>query len=337
MVLGALGEISVGCGVKMIKRVGSLVGTLLVLGACSQTQLLVHTAKRISGPDAQSKGSYKIGKPYQIKGIWYYPKVNYQHIETGIASWYGPGFHGKKTANGEIYNQNNLTAAHRTLPMPSLVQVTNLENGRSLRLTVNDRGPFAHGRVIDVSRRAAQLLGFHRRGTARVRVAILASESRLLARRARNGNTLARTGSPIQRNTKLPKATVASQGLAPPPGGQAARVSAAVSDSRAAIRRSAPRERLTPEAALPDGTVTTVAVGSSDMYVQVGAYTQFQNAHQAAARLGNLQTVTVSSKILDGREFFRVRAGPFNNLKAADNLLETILRLGFSDARITID
>ena len=73
------------------------------------------------------------------------------------------------------------------------------------------------------------------------------------------------------------------------------------------------------------------------MYVQVGAYTQFQNAHQAAARLGNLQNVTVSSKIVDGREFFRVRAGPFNNLKAADNLLETILRLGFSDARITID
>ena len=110
--------------------------------------------------------------------------------------------------------------------MPSLVQVTNLENGRSLRLTVNDRGPFAHGRVIDVSRRAAQLLGFHRKGTARVRVAILAPESRLLASQARSGNTLARTGSPIQRNTKLPKATVASRRLAPPPGGQAARARA---------------------------------------------------------------------------------------------------------------
>ena len=145
-------------------------GVIFLLGACAQTQLLVHTAKRISGQDVQSKGNYKIGKPYQIKGVWYYPKVNYQHTETGIASWYGPGFHGKKTANGEIYDQNALTAAHRTLPMPSLVQVTNLENGRSLRLTVNDRGPFAHGRVIDVSRRAAQLLGFHRQGTARVRV-----------------------------------------------------------------------------------------------------------------------------------------------------------------------
>ncbi len=321
----------------MIKLVGFLVGTLLVLGACAQTQLLVHTAKRISGPYAQSEGVYKIGKPYQINKVWYYPKVDYQHDETGIASWYGPGFHGKKTANGETYNQNALTAAHRTLPMPSLVQVTNLENGRSLRLTVNDRGPFAHGRVIDVSRRAAQLLGFHRRGTARVRVAILSSESRLLARQARSGNNLARAGSPIQRNTKLPKAKVASPGLEPPPGGQAAQMSAAVSDSRVAIRRSAPRERLTPEAAVPDGTVTTVAVGSSDMYVQVGAFTQFQNAHQAAARLGSLQNVTVTSKIVDGREFFRVRAGPLDELKAADRVLETILRSGFSDARIIID
>ena len=92
-----------------------------------------------------------------------------------------------------------------------------------------------------------------------------------------------------------------------------------------------------PEAALPDGTVTSVAVGSSDMYVQVGAYTQFQNAHQVAARLDGLQNITVTSKIVEGREFFRVRAGPFNDLRAADNLLETILRFGFSDARITID
>ena len=337
MVFGALGEISVGSSVKMVKRVGLLAGVLFLLGACAQTQLLVHTAKRISGQDVQSKGKYKIGNPYQIKGVWYYPKVNYQHTETGIASWYGPGFHGKKTANGEIYNQNALTAAHRTLPMPSLVQVTNLENGRSLRLTVNDRGPFAHGRVLDVSRRAAQLLGFHRQGTARVRVTILATESRLLARQALNGNTLARTGSPIQRNTKLPKAMVASRGLAPPPGGQAARESPAAPKSRADIRRSSPRARFKPEDARPDGTVTTVVVGPSDMYIQVGAFTQFQNAHQVAARLGGLQNVTVTSKIVDGLEFFRVRAGPLTDLKEADNLLDTVLGLGFSDARITIE
>ncbi len=126
-------------------------------------------------------GKYKVGRPYRIDGIWYYPKVDYDYVETGIASWYGPGFHGKKTANGEIYDQDALTAAHRTLPMPSLVRVTNLQNGRSLVVRLNDRGPFKRGRIIDLSKRSADLLGFTRQGTAKVRVEILEEESRTLA------------------------------------------------------------------------------------------------------------------------------------------------------------
>ncbi|NJO56597.1 MAG: septal ring lytic transglycosylase RlpA family protein, partial [Rhodospirillales bacterium] len=124
---------------------------------------------------------YKVGNPYQIKGLWYYPAIDYDYVEEGVASWYGPGFHGKTTANGETYDQNDMTAAHRTLPMPSIVTVTNLENGRSLKLRINDRGPFAYDRIIDVSRRGAQLLGFHRAGTTRVRVEIDAEESRQMA------------------------------------------------------------------------------------------------------------------------------------------------------------
>jgi len=324
-------------GQIFVKRIGLLVGVLFILGACAETQLLVHTAKRLSKEDTQSKGRYKVGNPYQIKGVWYYPKVDYQYNETGIASWYGPGFHGKKTANGETYNQNALTAAHRTLPMPSLVQVTNLENGRSLRLTVNDRGPFAHGRIIDVSRRASQLLGFHRQGTARVRVSILEQESRVLAQQARNGTLLSSAGSPIQRDTKLPKATVASEGLAPPPGGQVARVNQPAPVSGQQVRRSTSSERLTPQTVRPDGTVTNVAVAPSNMYVQVGAFTQYQNAHQAAARLGSVGNVKVTSRIVNGREFFRVRAGPINSLDDADHLLDSILRIGFSDARIIVE
>ncbi len=130
---------------------------------------------------AAATPGYKVGKPYQIKGVWYYPQVDYDYVEEGIASWYGPGFHGKATANGEIYDMNDLTAAHRTLPMPSIVRVTNLENGRSLKLKVNDRGPFARERIIDVSRRASQLLGFHMQGTTPVRVEIVEDESRQLA------------------------------------------------------------------------------------------------------------------------------------------------------------
>jgi rare lipoprotein A len=129
-------------------------------------------------------GTYKIGKPYQIAGVWYYPQEDFDYDETGIASWYGPGFHRRRTANGERYDQNELTAAHRTLPMPSLVQVTNLDNGRAIIARVNDRGPFSRGRIIDLSRKSAELLGMLRSGTARVRVQILPQESRALAQAA---------------------------------------------------------------------------------------------------------------------------------------------------------
>jgi peptidoglycan lytic transglycosylase len=130
---------------------------------------------------------YKVGPAYQINGVWYYPKVDYDYDENGTASWYGPGFDQKVTANGEIYDMNQLTAAHKTLPLPSIVQVTNLQNGRSLQLRVNDRGPYVGDRVIDVSRRAAQLLGFEGAGTAAVNVKILREPSIRVAQAAMRG------------------------------------------------------------------------------------------------------------------------------------------------------
>jgi rare lipoprotein A len=126
----------------------------------------------------RSKGSYRLGEPYQIAGVWYTPKQEWDYSAEGRASWYGQSFHGRHTANGETYDQDDLTAAHQTLPLPSVVRVTNLENGRSLILRVNDRGPFVKGRVIDVSRKAAKLLKFHGQGTTRVRIELLEKESR---------------------------------------------------------------------------------------------------------------------------------------------------------------
>lgn len=129
----------------------------------------------------KARTHYKIGAPYRIKGTLYNPAVDYAYDTEGEASWYGPGFHGKLTANGDIYDQDALTAAHPTLPLPSMVRVTNLDNGRSLVLKLNDRGPFMNGRIIDVSRKAAKLLGFFKAGMAKVRVEILEKESRDLA------------------------------------------------------------------------------------------------------------------------------------------------------------
>jgi rare lipoprotein A len=150
--------------------------------------------------------TYKVGAPYQIKGVWYYPHVDYRYDETGMASWYGEQFEGRLTANGELFNLNQLTAAHRTLPMPSIVEVINLQNGRALRLRVNDRGPFADSRIIDLSRRAAQLLGFERYGTTRVRVRILKEDSLRAAAELMRGhyNISEETGSALVAAVPVP-------------------------------------------------------------------------------------------------------------------------------------
>lgn len=119
-------------------------------------------------------GTFKVGAPYEIGDQWYYPQEQPEYDETGIASWYGPSFYGHRTANGEIFDASAMTAAHRTLPMPVNVRVTNLDNGRTVILRVNDRGPYAKSRIIDVSEHAAEVLGFKGAGTAHVRVQYLA-------------------------------------------------------------------------------------------------------------------------------------------------------------------
>lgn len=133
---------------------------LLLLAACSSNPK----------PPTSGAGAVKIGKPYQVAGVWYTPSDDRSYDQRGIASWYGPGFHALATANGERYNQDDVTAAHKTLPMPSWVEVENLDNGRKLVVRINDRGPFVQGRIIDLSRRSAQLLGVDKAGLAQVRV-----------------------------------------------------------------------------------------------------------------------------------------------------------------------
>lgn len=156
---------------------------VFVLGGCASTGSQTYGGDNYYSQIRRIKnqgGVYKIGKPYKIKGTWYYPKEDYHYSEVGIASWYGSDFHNRKTANGEKYDMNTLTAAHRTLPLPSVVKVTNLENGRSLVLRVNDRGPYAKNRIIDISKRGAALLGYQTQGTAKVRVEVMEKESKLL-------------------------------------------------------------------------------------------------------------------------------------------------------------
>ncbi|WP_029002469.1 septal ring lytic transglycosylase RlpA family protein [Azorhizobium doebereinerae] len=121
-------------------------------------------------PVPKGGGAYRVGKPYVIAGRTYVPQENPNYTAEGIASWYGDDFHGRLTANGEVFDRTSISAAHPTLPMPSYVRVTNLNNGRSIIVRVNDRGPYHQNRVIDVSHRTADLLGFSSKGVAKVRV-----------------------------------------------------------------------------------------------------------------------------------------------------------------------
>ena len=126
------------------------------------------TTKRSRLP--RREGRAQVGKPYMVRGKWYYPKENRQYKAVGAASWYGDAFHGRLTANGEVYDMDRLTAAHPTMPLPSYARVTNVENGSSVIVRVNDRGPYHAGRILDVSSKTAELLDMKRSGTAKVNV-----------------------------------------------------------------------------------------------------------------------------------------------------------------------
>jgi peptidoglycan lytic transglycosylase len=149
----------------------------LLLAHCSNSRIDprygVSASPRVIEPGEpvpKGGGTYRVGNPYVVAGRVYVPEYDPHYRAEGLASWYGDDFHGRYTANGEIFDLNGITAAHPTMPLPSYARVTNLDNGHSIIVRVNDRGPYARNRVIDVSVRAAKLLEFYRRGTTRVRV-----------------------------------------------------------------------------------------------------------------------------------------------------------------------
>ncbi len=311
----------------------------LGLGACAQTKIAVHAVKQVTRvvappppppPSAEDGVSdYKIGEPYEISGVWYYPKEEPDYDQTGIASWYGQPFHGRSTANGETFDMNGLSAAHKTLPLPSVVTVTNLENGRSLRLRVNDRGPFVHGRIIDVSRRAAQLLGFERNGTARVRVRVAGASS--------GGFILAKPETPEEERTAIaavPREAVASEPLPPPEGTAAPQPVAEQPPPRAA---SPPPEAAPAEPAASGPVLVVMPVQPTQLFVQAGAFSFYDNARRLGSKLTGMGPTVISTTTVGGKRFYRVRIGPLDTLEVADNTLERMIQSGYPGARIVVD
>jgi len=326
---------------------------------------------RISGHRARfqvGRPNYQVA-PYQVNGVWYHPKVNYSYDETGTASWYGPGFDGRPTADGEIYDMNQMTAAHKTLPLPSVVEVSNLQNGRAVRLRVNDRGPFVGDRLIDVSRRAAQLLGFANSGMAPVRVRVMKEESIQVAQAAMRGefgpSGLAGTAfaaasplpapvQPVQMAAAIPPSLKATEVIAaaplpardaPPP--QSAAPSAAPQPAPAPVivalppqRRpmpslisSAHAETLPPTlAAIKPAASRNRNVGR--IFVQAGAFAVPENAQRVRARIASLGNAEIVPGTSRGSALYRVRIGPVASETEARQLLSRVVDHGYPDARV---
>ena len=155
-----------GCSGSADRVAGARVGSYDPRTGVSASQRVLAYGE----PVPKGGGVYKVGAPYAVSGRWYVPREQPGYDEIGIASWYGADFHGRRTANGEIFDMDALTAAHPTLPLPSYAYVSNEDNGRTILVRINDRGPYAHDRIIDLSRRSAQALGLEAQGLARVRV-----------------------------------------------------------------------------------------------------------------------------------------------------------------------
>ena len=313
---------------------------LLLLAGCSTLELTVDLIKKskkraqqVEIAKAVEEGAitanpvYKIGNPYQVGGVWYYPERDLAYDETGIGSWYGDEFAGRLTANGEIFDPDMVTAAHKTLPMPSVVRVTNLDNGKSLVVRINDRGPFVAGRIIDLSREAARLIGYRDQGIARVRVQVLAEQTLRLEKLAKNGNFLEITGDvsamPTVAAVEQPEVSMTAT------SSSGKTVDSDVENDNVSALELLARSRV--------GEVITVAPIETQIWVQVGAFYAEANASNVLAKMEDVGPGQISPIDVSGQTLHRVRIGPLNSVEAADRALDGVIGLGFSGARIVVD
>lgn len=266
----------------------------------------------------------KVGKPYKINGKWYSPHYNPDYEEVGIASWYGPGFHGKLTANGEKYNQYAYTAAHTTLPLPSIVRVTNLQNGRAINLRVNDRGPFHDNRIIDLSKAAAKKLGVISSGVAKVKVQYLPKESeQYIASKGRHGHKTRFATNFADYHVANPKAhQIVRQDIK------------TLSMESQGVKDSAPVD-MVKVADLPDITPQQVKKMQSPWLVQVASYADTMNAQSMMSKLHLIGSPLVQTVNIKGQPYYRVLLKPTSHTNTPMEMLSKLeSRFGISDAKV---
>lgn len=275
-------------------------------------------------PAPKPEPRYVVGAPYSLGGLWSYPQEDFARVETGLAAVL-PARSAGLTANGEARDATALEAAHRTLQMPAIVTVTNLENGLSLRVRVNDRGPEQAGRVIGLSPRAATLLGVPAGGAAQVRVEVDGEASRALAAGL---PTTERRGPEI---AAAPRGEVLAESLEPPPGARAA-APRAVSGLPQARAAEAEAPAAPPPARLPE-ELRRGAPNPGRLVLEVGSFHRADLARQRAARLG----ARVEAQGRGRQASYRVVMGPFASVAEADRAVAGVLAAGLQDLRLVVE
>ncbi len=288
------------------------------------------------GPLPKGGGRYQIGKPYTVAGQRFYPKADPDYDKTGVASWYGPKFNRRMTSNGEWFDMDYMSAAHTTLPLPSYAKVTNLENGREIVVRVNDRGPFVNSRIIDLSKKSAETLGFRKKGKAKVRVQYIGR-----APLDDKGTHLAAMNTELHRGTSLNTMIAAADRRTS--GGTPTMVAKAEPSQRPAARKpqGAPVTiaSLSGQAAAGSGGAATNAVvqpAGAGFYVQAAAFSDPDNADRTRAQLAPIGPVEVAPLSQGSRTLYRVRVGPLRDAGQADQALRQVVAAGHSDARVIV-
>ena len=285
--------------------------------SCSETSFIINSAKILGDSNYGNRPNYKVGKPYKINGQWFYPAVDYQYDEVGIASWYGPNFHGKKTANGEIFNQNAVSAAHKTLPIPSIVIVTNLENNKKLEIRINDRGPFVRGRIIDLSKKAAEILGILKSGTAKVRVQINEEKSRKIAMDFDNYEVFI---SDAGQSEKVVKKEIKTNLLNTD------------EQNKTKLKKINDQKKISKNETIK----LDKEFNDKKMLIQVGAFSDIRNAKKLLEKLENFKAF-IKREFVNERYFYRVRIGPISSQSVAQNILEKLKNNGLQNSKLIIE
>lgn len=277
-----------------------------------------------SGPVPWGGGKYYIGKPYQVAGEWFTPREQPGYDKKGTASWYGEDFNRRKTSNGEWFDMNRLTAASATLPLPSYVKVTNLENGREIVVRVNDRGPFVDTRIMDLSKAAADQLGYLNKGTTRVRVQYLGPAPLSDT----GGRHLTAMNTELERGTPTRTLIAAADRRKGKPAGDSVQV-AAVKPANTAM------PSLTETVAYqPPPAAVAAPIGEVSFFIQLGSFSDGGNAARAREQFASAWPVQFIELSGAAGPVYRVRLGPISDADDAQTALSDARSAGFVDARL---